>query len=196
MQDITKIDKPEKGQVAFMHFLSPKSYRDYRATGERYSHNDSSADDSAVDEMMKSMERSVFVGKLFLSMYAVTFETYNAVVANSGAYGQLYRAFVLDPAKIAKHNVVVFNGDVQNLAQSGKTPSSVLFVGDEASTSNAILDWQCSLAPRARRRFFSEARLYGPLTPAFEKEEYGYPGSDFELANAIDESMEDEDIDL
>jgi hypothetical protein len=146
--------------------------------------------------MLQSIGRTECIGKPFLSMFAMTCETYKAVLTASLAYGELYRAFALDPAELAKHKVIVFNGDVKNLTQPGKLPSSVLFVGDEASTSEAILGWHSKLDVHARKTFFSEARLYSPLSASLVKEEYGYPGSENELAGALDNAFEDEDTDL
>jgi hypothetical protein len=196
VQDITKIARPKKGQVVFMHFLSPKSYREYQAKGERYSHNDAVEDDHAIDTMLQSIGRTECMGKPFLSMFAMTCETYKAVLIASRAYGELYRAFVLDPTELAKHKVIVFNGDVKNLTQPGKLPSSVLFVGDEASTAEAILGWRTKLDVHARKTFFSEVRLYRSLSASLVKEEYGYPGSENELASALENAFEDEDTDL
>lgn len=196
MRDITQIAKPAKGQVVFMHFLSPESYIEYRASGKRYSLNDEVADDRAIDSMLQSIGRADCTGKPFLSMFAITFETYGAVVKTSGAYSQLYRAFVLDPMELAKNTVVVFNGDVKKLSQPESLRSSVLFVGNEASTAEAILGWRSKLGPRERKTFFCEARLYNHLSVSLEKEEYGYPGSEGEFADAIENAWGDERTDL
>jgi len=191
VRDITQIQRPAKGQVVFMHFLSPESYFKYRASGTRYSRNDEVADDVAIDDMLQSIGRADCMGRPFLSTFAITFETYDAVVRTSGAYSQLYRAFVLDPTELAKHTVVIFNGDVKNLSRPERLRSSVLYVGDEASTAETILEWRSKLDVRARRTFFCEARLYGPLSASLEKEEYGYPGSEGKLADAIENALGD-----
>jgi hypothetical protein len=188
--------QPVNGEVVFAHFLSEADYNKTIGIGEpRFSGPTEKKYVEQVDRLMCRLGLTRFVGQPYVSLFAITWETYKESVnrGQSHASGG-HTALTLDLSKVETGTLFVFNGDVQNLSDTPEATRVHEFSADIKQVRDFVsLEYQ-QLPEDKRMRFIAEARLYAPLNRENIAAEYGRPEDAGDLiAEAVDELLSEDD---